>query len=112
MVLDCPVILHEVHYGVPRTGEAYYKDGLDDGLCGHDNASAFTTLMFNSHDVQQQPHPVVYMAMIVHGLSEEIGCVFEFIPPKRAGRFWYIIGRMKQYKTYLKWLSLERSVQS
>ena len=63
MVLNCSLILHEVYHGVPRTGEAYYEDGLDDGLCGHDNASAFTTLMFNGHDVQQQPHPVVYMAM-------------------------------------------------
>ena len=63
MVLDCSVILHEVHHGAPRTGEAYQEDGLDDGLCGHDDASAVTTLMFNGHDVQQQPHPVVYMAM-------------------------------------------------
>ena len=60
MVLDCPVILHEVHQGVPRMGEAYYEDGLEDGLYGHDNALAFTTLIFNGHDVQQQPHPVVY----------------------------------------------------
>ena len=66
MVLDCSVILHEVHHGAPRTGEAYQEDGLDDGLYGHDDASAVTTLMFNGHDVQQQPHPVVYMAMRIY----------------------------------------------
>ena len=38
MVLDCSVNLHEVHHGVLRMGEAYYEDGLDGGLCGHDNA--------------------------------------------------------------------------
>ena len=63
VVLDCPVILHEVHHGVPRTGEAYYKDVLDRGLCGHENVLAFATLMFNGDDIQQQPHNVVDMAL-------------------------------------------------
>ena len=33
MVLDCPVILHEVYHGVPRTGKTYYEDVLDGGRC-------------------------------------------------------------------------------
>ena len=59
-MLGCPDIRSVIHYGVPRTVEAYYQESW---RRERDNAPAIATLMFNGHDIQQQPHPLVDTTM-------------------------------------------------
>ena len=67
MGLDCPEVRHVIHYGVPSTVEAYYQES---GRCGRDGLAATATIMFNGHDIKQEPHPLVSIDMRRFCLSD------------------------------------------
>ena len=52
MGLNCPDISRVIHYGVPTTMEAFYQES---GRCGRNGEQATATLLFNGHDIKQDP---------------------------------------------------------
>ena len=60
MGLNCQNISRVIHYGVPTTMEAYYQEC---GRCGRNGEQATATLLFNGHDIKQDPYPMVTTVM-------------------------------------------------